>query len=176
MATKNQITANRVNALKSTGPRTEEGMAAIRHNAMKHGLLSSDVVLRDENRVDFEILRDELQSSFSVAPEGRLEEELIDQLTLRMWRLRRCARIEAGVFNNLFRDEEVVRALNKWGAAFEHGAGTFASISRYEGHLDRSALKIVAEIQRLQAERIKKGDAELDKLVRGRERRSALGS
>ena len=36
MATPAQITANRLNAQRSTGPRSEEGKAASRFNALKH--------------------------------------------------------------------------------------------------------------------------------------------
>jgi hypothetical protein len=39
MATKAQIRANRRNAEKSTGPRTDEGRTKVAQNAVKHGLL-----------------------------------------------------------------------------------------------------------------------------------------
>ena len=38
MVTERQILANRLNALRSTGPRTAEGKAVTRANALKHGL------------------------------------------------------------------------------------------------------------------------------------------
>ena len=41
MATQAQIDANRLNAQRSTGPRTPDGKAAIRENAVRHGLTSS---------------------------------------------------------------------------------------------------------------------------------------
>lgn len=44
MATEKQIAANRRNALKSTGPRTPEGKARSRWNALKHGILAKAVV------------------------------------------------------------------------------------------------------------------------------------
>jgi hypothetical protein len=40
MATQAQILANRRNAQKSTGPRTEKGKAVVSQNAVKHGLLA----------------------------------------------------------------------------------------------------------------------------------------
>jgi hypothetical protein len=43
-----RIEANRVNALKSTGPKTVEGKAASRLNAVKHGLSSQGYVLDDD--------------------------------------------------------------------------------------------------------------------------------
>ncbi len=42
----NKLAANRENARRSTGPRTAEGKLASRMNAVKHGILSSAVVVR----------------------------------------------------------------------------------------------------------------------------------
>jgi hypothetical protein len=38
LASEKQIAANRRNAAKSTGPRTEKGKACLRMNALRHGL------------------------------------------------------------------------------------------------------------------------------------------
>ena len=54
MATKAQIKANRENAKKSTGPRTEEGKARVSLNALKHGLLARDAVLPSEDPAEFD--------------------------------------------------------------------------------------------------------------------------
>ena len=48
MASDAQIEANRANAQKSTGPRTAEGKAKVAPNAIKHGLLAEQVVVKDE--------------------------------------------------------------------------------------------------------------------------------
>jgi hypothetical protein len=63
--------ANRRNALKSTGPRTPEGKDAVRLNALRHGILSREILLPGEDedalRELGERLRNELQ------PVGELE-------------------------------------------------------------------------------------------------------
>ena len=43
--TKKQTKANRSNSTKSTGPRTAEGKARVRLNAVKHGLRAEQVVV-----------------------------------------------------------------------------------------------------------------------------------
>ena len=97
MASDKQVEANRRNARKSTGPKTQEGKAAVRYNAIKHGLLSQDAVLPGEDEAALqeldELLRDELQ------PVGELESMLVDRIVANHWRLRRLGRVEAGIFS-----------------------------------------------------------------------------
>ena len=45
MASDRQIRANRRNAQKSTGPRTPEGKAKTRYNALRHGIHADQIVL-----------------------------------------------------------------------------------------------------------------------------------
>jgi len=93
-----QIAANQRNAQKSTGPRTPQGRAASRMNALKHGILSKQVLVRglilDECESELEALHgrfwDELQ------PAGPLEEMLVDQIVTAHWRLRRALTAESG--------------------------------------------------------------------------------
>ena len=96
MTSEKKAQSNRRNALKSTGPKTPEGKAAIRLNALKHGLLSREILLPGEDedalRELGERLRDELQ------PVGELENLLVDRIISAYWRLRRLGRVEAGVF------------------------------------------------------------------------------
>src|SRR5215204_4933057 len=77
-----RLAANRANAQKSTGPKTLEGRAASRMNALKHGLLSQEVLICSPHRYESEAelfalydrFRDELQ------PMGPLELMLCDQI------------------------------------------------------------------------------------------------
>jgi len=96
MASEKQVQANRQNSLKSTGPRTPEGKAAVGQNALKHGLLSKETLLPGEDEEALrelgERLRDELQ------PVGELENLLVDRIISAYWRLRRLSRVETGIF------------------------------------------------------------------------------
>ncbi len=93
--------ANRLNALKSTGPKSAKGIALSSRNSLKHGLLSRSIILPDENLKDLELLRGGLESYFQ--PKGELEYELLDRIVFIFWRLRRLGRIEAGILSkNMF--------------------------------------------------------------------------
>ncbi len=96
MTTQKQIEANRRNSRRGTGPKTRTGKAESKTNAMKHGLLAADLVVRDEDPVEFagvlENLVDELRA------QGPLEEQLVERVAACMWRLRRLYRVEAEIF------------------------------------------------------------------------------
>src|SRR5215210_558428 len=100
MTSDKKAEANRRNALKSTGPKTPEGKAAVRLNAVKHGLLSQDVLLPGEDEAALkelgERLRDELQ------PAGELESLIVERIIATHWRLRRLGRVETGLFAREF--------------------------------------------------------------------------
>ena len=94
-----KIEANRRNALSSTGPKTPEGKNKVRWNALKHGLLSREVVLREgegkEKEEEFTDLLENLHSTY--APEGPMEEMLVERIAVGYWRLRRAIRFETGM-------------------------------------------------------------------------------
>ena len=96
MTSEKQAKANRKNALKSTGPKTPEGKTAVRMNALRHGVLSREILLPGEDEEALrelgEHLRDELQ------PVGELENLLVDRIISAYWRLRRLGRVETGIF------------------------------------------------------------------------------
>lgn len=94
-----KLAANRRNALKSTGPRTPEGKATVSVNALKHGLLAREaVILHGDGKEDpgeFAALLKALTTS--AAPEGPMEEILVERIALCYWRLRRACRCEVGM-------------------------------------------------------------------------------
>ena len=92
-----QKAANQANALHSTGPKTQEGKAVVRLNALRHGLLARDVVLPGEDADAFEDLWNQVRANFS--PVGPIEELLVDRIVNAMWRLQRLARAETALFH-----------------------------------------------------------------------------
>src|SRR5437870_3847950 len=72
MATLKQVEANRHNALLSTGPKTPEGKAAVRLNALRHGLRAHAVVLPGENPEAFQQLCYDLEAEWQ--PQTRTEQ------------------------------------------------------------------------------------------------------
>jgi hypothetical protein len=96
MTSDRKTEANRQNALKSTGPKTPEGKAAVRLNALKHGLLSREILLPGENEVALRELGEHLKAELQ--PVGELENLLVDRIIAAYWRLRRLGRVEIGIF------------------------------------------------------------------------------
>jgi hypothetical protein len=98
MTSERQKDANQANALRSTGPKTQEGKAAVRFNAFRHGLLARDVVLPGEDADAFEDLWNQVRADRS--PVGPIEEFFVDRVVNAMWRLQRLERAETALFHS----------------------------------------------------------------------------
>ncbi len=90
--TPEQLDANRRNAEKSTGAKTPEGRAVSKMNALKHGILSKEVLVRglniNESSRDLNALHERFWQDLN--PVGPVEEMLVDQIVTTQWRLRRA--------------------------------------------------------------------------------------
>lgn len=95
-----KLTANRANAKKSTGPRTERGKNASRTNSLKHGLYAQPfLILAGKHLPDYgqiecllRAVRDELHPTC-------IEDTIaVEKFVVDTWRLRRsaCAEFEPG--------------------------------------------------------------------------------
>jgi hypothetical protein len=91
-----QIEANRRYALRSTGPRTEDGRVISRRNALKHGRTAERIILFDEHREEFERFYGDLITALK--PHGPMEHQLAESIAINAWRLRRAYRVESGLF------------------------------------------------------------------------------
>ena len=98
---------NKLNAQKSTGPKTEDGKARSRQNALKHGFTALELVLPTETP---EILQAEADRWFdSIQPKGTQEIELTNLAALAAIRLSRLAKAEASIL-----DEQIRTAEDNW--------------------------------------------------------------
>jgi hypothetical protein len=100
MASEAQVLANRRNAEKSTGPRTEEGKAASAQNAVKHGLLARQDVISSEDHEEFDLHRGEMLGELAAV--GPVETMLAERIVSLSWRLKRAERIGNEAFDYLF--------------------------------------------------------------------------
>lgn len=155
-----QLEANRTNAKKG-GVKTEEGKAVSRYNALKHGLLSRESLLKSEKEEELvglgKVLRQDLK------PKTPLEVLLVDRIVVNVWRLRRAMRIEA----EMIQDDLGGGSLNELsdfgghgqktlGEAFSFDAtnyDTYSKFVRYEASIERGLYRALHELQRVQAQR-----------------------
>jgi hypothetical protein len=98
MTSHRQIEANRRNALKSTGPTTQEGKERSSCNAIRHGLTAETVVAALESSDDYELFEATVISDYN--PETAVERQLVLRLASVLWRLRRATSIETAIFDS----------------------------------------------------------------------------
>ena len=94
-----QLNANRLNAQRSTGPRTEAGKANSRFNALTYGLEARSRVIPGEDPAQFESLAAAYHSQFN--PVGPLEDFLVESIVAADWNRRRYTLIEAQLYRAL---------------------------------------------------------------------------
>ena len=169
MASVRQLNANRRNARRSTGPKTDEGKHCSSRNNLKHGLYSDDVVLSGENLDDYFALTAEIEDEFK--PATPTEEYLVHTIAAARWRLIRVLKTQKGVYERKIKsalanphykgaptlptgekdpDAEWCYLLGDvaWTDAKFHNV--FEKVSREEDRLHRRILRAVTELRKLQ--------------------------
>jgi hypothetical protein len=87
-----QIEANRRNALRSTGPTTDDGKRQSRRNALRHGLSAETVIDGLEDCEDYSAFEAAVIADYDART--AVERELVLRLASLLWRLRRIISIE----------------------------------------------------------------------------------
>jgi hypothetical protein len=167
MLSEARLLANQANAQLSTGPRTEEGRAKSSLNAVKTGLTGRTVLLPSDDVAEYELHLAAYAEEF--APVGLLETNLVQSIADTDWRLRRIPALESALFAkgriefaDLFNEQDL--------AARPHliDAHTFIAYEKQirnlqlqEARLVRRREKEIAELRKLQAERIQKQQQEI---------------
>ena len=92
MTSPRQLEANRENARRSTGPRTEEGKVESRRNALRHGLTAETVIEILEDPEDYKGFEANIIADYDART--AVERELVLRLASLLWRIRRATGIE----------------------------------------------------------------------------------
>ena len=158
MSSQSQIDANRINAQKSTGPRTPEGKARSRRNGLLHGLTAKTCMLDGEDPASLTDLVDKLSEKY--LPQDTEEDFLVERMAKARCRYNRIMPLEAGIFNiRLSVDQapkEVVEALSQEGQRAwaylrdANGGNALTKLARYETTLLREYDRSRQELEKLQ--------------------------
>lgn len=111
MASIAQINANRENAKRSTGPKSQCGKSTVSANALRTGLRSGRLLVEGENSHEFATLCSDLNAT--LRPVGAVEFELAERIAVALWRQRRLVMAEAAAINLEQRPAEIAKAANR---------------------------------------------------------------
>jgi hypothetical protein len=164
-----QIHANRLNALKSTGPRSELGKRRSSQNATTHGFYSQVSVIRGESESEFVEFQDAMMSS--LAPRGALQVVLASKIVHLAWVLRRLPELQRRVIESLAdwsedddrfensnpdhddcEEQDIPEPLTELAEAFarEKVECGYEKLERHECRLLRAMLGLLKHLKRLQ--------------------------
>jgi hypothetical protein len=160
MTSKKQIQANKQNA-KLGGVKTENGKEISKYNAMKHGILSKEVLLHEEDKESFIDFGAHIYAHLQ--PENELEAIFVDRIISGMWRLKRTLSIETASMEwtkfekmkelCIYAENDEHKKMRAMRETITHDS--IEKIQRYETSIERGLFKALHEFQRLQM--IRKG-------------------
>lgn len=156
MTSQKKIDANRQNAQKSTGPKTDAGKAVIAQNAVKHGLTAAAPVIPGEDPIAYNEFRRRLLDE--LLPKGSMENMLADRIVDLSWRLKRSGRLQLGAFDvyaDGISEPPDTPALGKIAVDDFSDRRVLDRLLMYERRLEHSLYKSMLELQRLQFIRTK---------------------
>lgn len=149
MPTEAQTNANRLNAQRSTGPRTPEGKAAASLNALKSGIDAHSQIIPGEDPAELEALTAAFLLHFQPASPNQLS--LVDTLIDAEWTQRRLRRIEAQLWTY---SVECLKNSTHHNSPLGHAyLNTLDSVSRIQRRIDstnRLYLRTLKTLQDLQ--------------------------
>jgi hypothetical protein len=167
MISEKQLAANRRNALRSAGPRTEEGKKTAALNARRHHLTGQVTTMTEVDR----IMHDAFSASIveNLAPEGAMETQLAQRIATDSWRLNRISAVEDNLFalghnsksDDIETDDPEIHAALTAAKVYTAEAKQLQLLTLYEQRINRNIQKNLAMLKALQAERLAKREAEM---------------
>lgn len=169
MASRKQIDANRINAKKG-GPKTPAGRAAVRNNAVRHGLTAEHPWLPGESHGPFLEVLNALRDEWK--PVGVMENLLVEHIADSYWRRQRITLMEQGLFDVTGGDieaetKEKFNVLTKQGELYLivkediKKSDMLDRLYKYDARFERSFFKGVKELRSMQAARKAAPDDEI---------------
>ncbi|MBV8731718.1 MAG: hypothetical protein JO336_18075 [Acidobacteriia bacterium] len=175
-----RLAANRANAQRSTGPRTEDGKHRSSLNALRAGLTGQTVILPSDDLQNYAAFTKRLIDSYE--PVGPREHDLAYTIAAERWRLHRVRTLENAMFGSAVIEEsgnfdvtverqpdpgsaepqspvpdsgeaEAVHATLAQARKLLEQHRAFLNLSLYEQRVYRVIEKASAELQRLQTGR-----------------------
>jgi hypothetical protein len=172
-----QLNANRLNARKSTGPRTPQGKARSAQNSRKHGFTASTfAVVRLEDLQEVAHLQADLVGVYQ--PVNSQELFALERIALAQQAILRAARLESGLFTTCLNesldssgnsiipmsrelagdgDIEITQAQNRNYALAEgfhrmvRQSNSWSLLLRYQAQAERHYRRAIEEFERLKA-------------------------
>jgi len=155
MATAAQTEANRLNAQKSTGPRSEEGKASSRFNAYKHGAYARARIIPGEDEADLTRLGE--RYFIELRPDGVVEVRLVYTLIRCDWEMCRVPRLEAAAIQAFVAEQENENPQLALGAALvkdASGPNVLQKLFRRNQAATRDWIRAESDLRKCQAERL----------------------
>jgi hypothetical protein len=171
MATQKQLDANRRNAKKSTGPRTEQGKLRSRMNSLQHGLGAVHISLPHEDPTEYHVARASLIETWQ--PANTQELMLVDCIAAAWIRMGRASRFEASMVDAQIktiryrhgRDETPRPAEDDEGAIIAMGdpenLQAWTLLARYETRAGAAYHRAIDQLRKVQNDRFNRPAKEM---------------
>ena len=151
MSSLKQQEANRLNAQKSTGPRTAAGKAAVRFNALQSGIDAQSEVIPGEDQTRLEALVSLYQERWN--PQTPESQSLVDVCVHSDWLLRRLRRAEASYWKYcaIETDSQVRDKHDPEGRVLTFAEDTLGRVQRRLNAIQRNLQSAIRDLARLKA-------------------------
>lgn len=167
-----RLEANRLNAQKSTGPKTPEGKRRSSLNALRHGVTGRILLLTTEEQTAYQKFADALATSLGATTP--LELHFAHQIADAHYRLNRIRTVEDAMLalahfepaGDIDVDHPEIHTALTAGSAFRNDSQSFVNLSLYEQRLNASLKNALKQLRDLQEERRQKHENDMANAVR----------
>jgi hypothetical protein len=172
MATDKQLEANRSNAQKSTGPKTEAGKRRSSLNAFRHGLTGQVLVLPEEDREAFNQLSEKTMAELQIL--GEHETQIAKTYVMALWNVQKAMAVQDTMLSlgimeelagNLNIDDAQAHNAVSYAKAFRENSEVFSRISLYTQRLVNQANSLRKQLEDIQSQRFNIARKELNHAI-----------